>query len=1223
LYSLKLEVETGCRFIYNCASITATLGGVMKKDNKLFLAFIVCLIIVVSIAMFLSISGEEETATCNGYHVFVSKDGAHGFELWKSDGTEAGTVMVKDINERGSSSPGFLVNVNGTVFFNANDGTHGKELWKSDCTEDGTVMVRDINPSGGSNPFRLTNVDGTVFFTAFDGTHGKELWKSDGTEDGTVMVRDINKRGSSSVGFLINVNGTLFFTADDGTHGTELWKSDGTGDGTVMVRDINITRKVLNPHNPSSVDGTLYFSAYDGTHGLELWKSDGTEAGTMMVKDLNERGNSAPVHLTNVNGTLFFAAKSGIANYELWKSDGTGAGTVMVKDANKRSSSPPTYLTNVDGMLFFTVNDGTHGKELWKSDGTGAGTVMVKDINERGSSSPGLLTNVDGTLFFTADDGTHGKELWKSDGTGAGTVMIKDINPFGGSIPYKLTNVDGTLFFTADDGTHGTELWKSDGTERGTVMAKDIKSSGIGATGKGLVNRPAPGGPLQDTKRSLKDRLLYGLKKASSVFKGLIALESGKPRQQEADNEDLRRPGIVNRTMDSRGMRNSVSPDRIRRPGAIRVPVEGFNSIYEPTKRTFPDRAGWRRVHQGGRNMSLIRNGVYVLSTSMRNEKELMYYVQRAPDILAIDDMGEGGKWVIEARVRFAYGTASTNHRTGVAIGFWPVKYYGATLFIGKDLLFLTSSPYDRGPETTAHDTDDGFHTYRIEISNIKNNPVNTIKVFYDNGSVPVLEGKTFYWRDQNEIKVWFGDGTSTASGTSEWQYIRHNMASQMSSQTQKAEARKLRRSVSPGSPKRPQAMRRSVSPDRSNNSGAMSRPRSSWEQMIDAHNSNDYKTVATLLNRRLLELEKDAKRNEGDIYMTRIFLAHVYGWRLEMTDMALKEYEKMDDLYSGERFKEFPRFESVYIGRLYEKEGDLNRALEHYRDFLDKALAQKESENDTELVMITDEMINVVKYRIDGINLKLKGKENFNPELERLPALNQPHHRKFMEFMTAIVVPHAVYGYTLLEDAYDTSGDPDVSRLVDYIMQSPEDIGSSILNYTIVISSTERGIDNQSELLMEAYLSRYPESFYSIKLRHLFSEHYREKGQTAKSDRLLKEIREIARKRGVETLTEGDARFSSPERTWALHKEALARGDIDAALGCMTPWSQKRYRKAYESLGPEKMKAMAKDLGTVYKVKDRGDEAEYDTLIEKEGHTYSYGVRFIKIYGEWKLDNY
>jgi ELWxxDGT repeat protein len=121
--------------------------------------------------------------------------------------------------------------VNGTLFFTARDGVHGSELWKSDGTADGTVLVKDINPTVPTlyHFLGFTNVDGTLFFYADDGEHGRELWKSDGTADGTLLVKDINPGGGGSCSFgcdyieLTNLNGTLFLNPDDGIHGEELW----------------------------------------------------------------------------------------------------------------------------------------------------------------------------------------------------------------------------------------------------------------------------------------------------------------------------------------------------------------------------------------------------------------------------------------------------------------------------------------------------------------------------------------------------------------------------------------------------------------------------------------------------------------------------------------------------------------------------------------------------------------------------------------------------------------------------------------------------------------------------------------------------------------------------------------------------------------------------------------------------------------------------------------
>jgi ELWxxDGT repeat protein len=421
---------------------------------------------------------------------FTANDGTHGNELWKSDGTTAGTVMVADINPGGAGSyPANLTNFNGKLYFAANDGTHGYELWASDGTAAGTVMVADINTTFQSTPSDLTNVNGTLFFA-----DGGSLWKSDGTAAGTVQV----STAVDNPRYLTNVNGELFFSGQDG-NGQELWKSDGTATGTTLVKDIypgtyvgyfgGIFSYNSFPHDLTNVNGTLCFAATDA-NGTELWKSDGTATGTVSLT-----GSVNPSALTNVNGTLFFGEAG--TNGGLYRSDGTATGTVRLAPAFVESP-----ITDINGELYFAGNGGVDGTELWKSDGTTAGTTMVKDINPGTTTTwyytgtygtftrsttttgsyPNDLTNVNGALYFSANDGTDGVELWKSDGTAAGTTQVQDIMPgshyasyttnyyYGGSetrsatlpnssYPSNLTNLNGTLLFSADDGTHGSELW--------------------------------------------------------------------------------------------------------------------------------------------------------------------------------------------------------------------------------------------------------------------------------------------------------------------------------------------------------------------------------------------------------------------------------------------------------------------------------------------------------------------------------------------------------------------------------------------------------------------------------------------------------------------------------------------------------------------------------------------------------------------------------------------
>ncbi len=222
----------------------------------------------------------------NGNAYFQSTDN----KMWGSDGTENGTYFLKNVNPQFFDNIAFFTNsmntvLNNTLYFAGNDGTSGMELWKTDGTPGGTVLVKGIFQGSGSsitgNPTGyFTNVNDVFYFLANDNIHGLELWKSDGTELGTVMVKDITVgSGSSRITCLTKVGDKLAFLVYDYSKSKQiLWQSDGTEAGTHPVNDANLENVIIYDDlggfkgNPLvGLNNRLYFTGYTPQYGFELW----------------------------------------------------------------------------------------------------------------------------------------------------------------------------------------------------------------------------------------------------------------------------------------------------------------------------------------------------------------------------------------------------------------------------------------------------------------------------------------------------------------------------------------------------------------------------------------------------------------------------------------------------------------------------------------------------------------------------------------------------------------------------------------------------------------------------------------------------------------------------------------------------------------------------------------------------------------------------------------
>jgi ELWxxDGT repeat protein len=432
-------------------------------------------------------------AALNDKVFYPNWDDIHGYELWcAKDSAGSGALVLDGTPGIGGTFPFELTKADDLVYYRGG----GYQLWRSDGTAAGTFKLLQITPNNQYiQANSLRTIGNKVYFLVRKLTGDTEFWVSDGTVPGTMKLTDVPSSYAAQDRFeAFFLDGKYVYLSVDAQNSKVKWAAtDGTPNGTELLLNLpSNTDFFLSFYDSETVKSILngsffFFCKNNSTTEYELWKSNGTAMGTEKVKSLGN--SSAPQTLASSNQLFFFLAQNKVTNdIELWSSDGTILGTKLTKS-----------LGVLENYLYFGRGEATdstvlfyspfYGPDIpgfpYRSDGTEQGTYPVEGKLEEhlaGSDPNGFVSGPNDAVFFRAHDNRL-SGIWQT----------------GAAMPYDITRIDSTgdysnLEFGTPMPANGNILWFSNDTTlkvmdaNGTVSQINLPLTYAGFWGNGPGN---------------------------------------------------------------------------------------------------------------------------------------------------------------------------------------------------------------------------------------------------------------------------------------------------------------------------------------------------------------------------------------------------------------------------------------------------------------------------------------------------------------------------------------------------------------------------------------------------------------------------------------------------------------------------------------------------------------------------------------------------------------
>ena len=387
-------------------------------------------------------------------NVIVAFNDARGNEPWRIDIEDKTASLIKDIDtsERDATIGDQYIVINDITYFFLNANKDGVGLWRTDGTEIGTYLVKPFGFKYDITKMRMAKKpfqDQCVFSTP------KNIWISDGTTAGTISL---TQDYFASVSLGDSNSNFIYFEGNDNSapayHNTQVWRSDGTHTPPIKLTDIatyGMSTMILYKNE-------LYFRHLrEDKEGLFCKLDASTSNG---VQELFDFGVSYVPFV--INDKLLLVKR---VSRRIYLVDTENKSLKSIKYFQNTPSL--NHFKSTSKYLYFFANDGVHGTSLWRTDASTNGTVRITadyDNTNNTTTVFGALLNYDldsDTLYYTGGTGWSSKTLYKVIGDATEAVRVGDLTYSQFSETFKFHH--GSFYFLKN----GLKI--SDGTDAGTV----------------------------------------------------------------------------------------------------------------------------------------------------------------------------------------------------------------------------------------------------------------------------------------------------------------------------------------------------------------------------------------------------------------------------------------------------------------------------------------------------------------------------------------------------------------------------------------------------------------------------------------------------------------------------------------------------------------------------------------------------------------------------------